>query len=79
MAAITHALLPVNLFPLSMGRRRDDMLLSFFKDESGATAIEYGLIGTLISVAIIVGATQLGTTIGGKFTFIGTSVDTAIN
>ena len=33
----------------------------FAKDESGATAIEYGLIGTLIAVAIIVGATALGT------------------
>ncbi|MDP9569598.1 UNVERIFIED_ORG: pilus assembly protein Flp/PilA [Agrobacterium larrymoorei] len=34
----------------------------FLKDESGATAIEYGLIAALISVAIIGGAT----TIGGK-------------
>jgi len=47
----------------------------FAKDESGATAIEYGLIVTLIAVAIIVGATAVGTnlntlfnTIAGKFT-----------
>jgi pilus assembly protein Flp/PilA len=32
----------------------------FAKDESGATAIAYGLIATLIAVAIIVGATALG-------------------
>lgn len=32
----------------------------FLKDESGATAVEYGLIGTLVAVAIIVGATALG-------------------
>jgi pilus assembly protein Flp/PilA len=32
----------------------------FVKDESGATAIEYGLIASLIGVAIIVGATTLG-------------------
>ena len=32
----------------------------FAKDESGATAIEYGLIATLIAVAIIIGATALG-------------------
>ncbi|MEO8667402.1 MAG: Flp family type IVb pilin [Bauldia sp.] len=32
----------------------------FAKDESGATAIEYGLIASLIGVAIIVGATALG-------------------
>lgn len=32
----------------------------FLKDESGATAIEYGLIAALISVAIIAGASTLG-------------------
>lgn len=32
----------------------------FARDESGATSIEYALIGTLISVAIIVGASALG-------------------
>ena len=32
----------------------------FIKDESGATAIEYGLIATLVSVALIAGATTLG-------------------
>ncbi len=32
----------------------------FLKDESGATAIEYGLIAALISVALIAGATTLG-------------------
>ncbi len=32
----------------------------FLKDESGATAIEYGLIAALISVAIITGATAVG-------------------
>ena len=34
----------------------------FLKDQSGATAIEYGLIAVLISIALIAGAT----TIGGK-------------
>ena len=32
----------------------------FLKDESGATAIEYGLIAALISVALITGATAIG-------------------
>ncbi|NKW09755.1 Flp family type IVb pilin [Ochrobactrum tritici] len=36
----------------------------FRKDESGATAIEYGLIAALISVAIIAGASTLGSDIG---------------
>lgn len=39
----------------------------FLKDESGATAIEYGLIAALISVAIIGGAGALGGGIGGNF------------
>jgi pilus assembly protein Flp/PilA len=42
--------------------------LKFVDDESGATAIEYGLIAAGISVAIITVVTQLGTTLTGKFT-----------
>ena len=37
------------------------------KDESGATAIEYGLIAALISVALIGGATALGSSLKGVF------------
>jgi pilus assembly protein Flp/PilA len=43
----------------------------FMKDESGATAIEYGLIAALISVAIITGASTVGTQLGALFTKIG--------
>ncbi len=39
----------------------------FMNDESGATAIEYGLIAALIAVVIIAAVTTLGTTISGKF------------
>ena len=39
----------------------------FAKDESGATAIEYGLIAALIAVVIITTVTALGTTISAKF------------
>ena len=39
----------------------------FMTDESGATAIEYGLIAALIAVVIISAVTALGTTIKGKF------------
>ena len=39
----------------------------FLKDESGATAIEYGLIAALIAV-VLVGALQaVGTSLGGAF------------
>jgi pilus assembly protein Flp/PilA len=49
----------------------------FARNESGATAVEYGLIAGLIGVAIIVGATALGTALNGKFSAIGTSVTNA--
>jgi len=39
----------------------------FVKDESGATAIEYGLIAALIALAIMVGAGALGNAINAKF------------
>ncbi len=39
----------------------------FFKDESGATAIEYGLIAALISIAAIVAMTTLGNSLNNSF------------
>ncbi|WP_173934662.1 Flp family type IVb pilin [Chelativorans sp. Marseille-P2723] len=39
----------------------------FAKDESGATAIEYGLIAALVAVVIIGGATLLGQNIDATF------------
>ena len=47
-----------------------NLLSRFFKDESGATAIEYGLIAALISLAIITGATALGGNLSNKFNTI---------
>ncbi|MBB4066463.1 Flp family type IVb pilin [Gellertiella hungarica] len=49
----------------------------FLKDESGATAIEYGLIAALISVALIAGATALGNQIGTTFNNLNTKLDNA--
>lgn len=43
----------------------------FMNDESGATAIEYGLIAALISVGIIAAATTLGNGLSGLFNGIG--------
>ncbi len=51
----------------------------FLKDESGATAIEYGLIAALISVAIITGATTLGGALNNTFQNISTKMTTASN
>lgn len=46
------------------------LVARFLKDESGATAIEYGLIAALISVALIAGATTLGNALSNQFTNI---------
>lgn len=46
----------------------------FVQDESGATAIEYGLIAALIAVAIIGAVTALGTKITAVFTGINTKL-----
>ena len=39
----------------------------FERDESGATAIEYALIGGLLSIMVIAGATQIGGAVRGFF------------
>ncbi|HLQ91021.1 MAG TPA: Flp family type IVb pilin [Xanthobacteraceae bacterium] len=52
----------------------DRMLSKFAKDESGATAIEYGLIAALIAVAIIVALTSVGSNLTATFTSVGTSL-----
>jgi pilus assembly protein Flp/PilA len=46
----------------------------FVKDESGATAIEYGLIAAGISLAIIAVVNGLGTNLNDKFTSINSSL-----
>ena len=47
---------------------------SFLADESGATAIEYGLIAAGIAVAIITAVTTLGGKVSGTFTKVGASM-----
>mgnify|MGYP002404032127 CR=1 FL=1 len=49
----------------------------FAKDESGATAIEYGLIAALIALAITAGASTLGNSISDQFNNIATHLDAA--
>lgn len=43
------------------------MFKKFLQDESGATAIEYGLIAALIAVGMIAGATAIGDQVNAKF------------
>jgi pilus assembly protein Flp/PilA len=46
----------------------------FFKDESGATAIEYGLIAALIAVVIVTGVTAVGGKLSGIFSTVNTNL-----
>ena len=50
----------------------------FMNDESGATAIEYGLIAALIAVGIIAAATTLGGGLSGLFNKISTKLTTVV-
>jgi pilus assembly protein Flp/PilA len=50
------------------------LVMSFLKDESAATAIEYGLIATGIAVAIIPVITGLGTRLKATFTSVQTAL-----
>ncbi|MGW1420622.1 Flp family type IVb pilin [Bradyrhizobium manausense] len=50
------------------------MVLKFWSDESGATAIEYGLIAAGIALAIITVVNNLGSTMNDKFGSISSSL-----
>ena len=54
-----------------------NLVSRFLKDESGATAIEYGLIAALIGVAIMVGASFVGNELNGLFNRIGNKLQTS--
>jgi pilus assembly protein Flp/PilA len=50
------------------------MLKNFIRDDSGATAIEYGLIAGLIAVVIITAVTSIGTGLNAKFSAVSNSL-----
>ncbi|MCA1491297.1 Flp family type IVb pilin [Sinorhizobium alkalisoli] len=52
-----------------------NLLVRFVRNESGATAIEYGLIAGLIAVAIITAVTSVGTDVTAVFNKIATSLN----
>ncbi len=54
-----------------------NLFSKFLKDESGATAIEYGLLAALIGVGIIVTAGSLGDSLNTTFTKVSTELNTA--
>jgi pilus assembly protein Flp/PilA len=51
------------------------LVLRYLKDNSGATAIEYGLIAAGISVAIIAAVNGLGTKLNATFTSVSTQLN----
>jgi pilus assembly protein Flp/PilA len=54
-----------------------NVVARFARDESGATAIEYGLIAALIAVGIIAAATTLGGSLSDLFGRISTKLNAA--
>ncbi len=53
------------------------MIRKFLKDESGATAIEYGLIAALVAVAAIVALTNVGNSLTALFNTVDTKLQGA--
>ena len=51
-----------------------NLISRFVRDESGATAIEYGLIAALIAVVIITGVTAVGTKMSATFNSLATTL-----
>ena len=54
-------------------------IIRFFRDESGATAIEYGLIAALVSVAAIAALTAMGGSLDAMFQAVSTELDGAVS
>jgi pilus assembly protein Flp/PilA len=53
-------------------------LAEFLADESGATAIEYGLVAAMIAVGIIVALTSFGSSLLGLFNYVSERSQTAM-
>ena len=56
-----------------------NLVLDFAEDDSGATAIEYGLIAGLIAVGIIAALMAFGGSVGGMFNYIDNRAGGAMN
>ena len=55
------------------------LVTRFAKDESGATAIEYGLIAALVSVAAIGALSALGDSLSQIFSFVSSTLSSAVS
>ncbi len=52
-------------------------LIRFAGDESGATAVEYGLIAMLLGVALLASLSAVGTALNNNFSFFASAINTA--
>ena len=57
----------------------ETVFIRYLNDESGATAIEYGLIAALIGVGLITGARAFSTSVNGMFTDVDGNVSVAFD
>ena len=55
-----------------------NFIKNFIHNESGATAIEYGLIAALVSVTAMAGLTGVGSALADMFTAVSTTIDAAV-
>lgn len=63
----------------TFGSRASAALRRFVKDESGPTAIEYGLIAALVGVGIIAALSALGGSLSSIFGRVSTELNNALN
>jgi pilus assembly protein Flp/PilA len=49
-------------------------MFRFFKDESGVTAIEYGLIAAIVTVGVIAAMVSIGSTLNGTFNSVASAL-----
>ena len=67
--SLTHALPEASRIAAFHQREKNmaSIIGRLMHDESGATAIEYGLIAALVALALITALTSMGTSVSGKF------------
>jgi pilus assembly protein Flp/PilA len=69
----------LRLLQQSVGVDMLNQLRQILRSKSGATAIEYGLIGALLSISIIGGATLVGNNVESLFNKVGSDLSNAVN
>lgn len=62
------------VFGNPVGEDEMKTFIRFLRNDSGATAIEYGLIAALVSVVIIAGLTAIGTSMSTAFSTVASSL-----